>query len=241
VLLRVWYEVVIREDLGFDVDEAETLMLAVARGELDVSKNHGPSTGQELGVVLPRSDARRYSPHKSGAVGVLFTALDRQRRKRLMKRLHVSPIDPVFLEEIRRCGEDGHGNYLLPFSATGAGEPLRCCLRYARRDESITLISYAPFAQPSVWREIGPVFIHAGQCEGYHANHKLPDELRIGPRLLRTYGPDGRMEYAHNTLITEDVDLAPTITQLLNEADVATIHVRTVRPQCFLYAITAAP
>jgi hypothetical protein len=40
----------------------------------------------------------------------------------------------------------------------------------------------------------------------------LPEELRAGPRLLRTY-----------------------------RADMATVHVRTVLPQCFLYAVTAAP
>jgi hypothetical protein len=45
------------------------------------------------------------------------------------------------------------------------------------------------------------------------------------------------MDYAHNTL-TDDEDLAPVIETLLAEPGVATVHVRTVLRQCFLYAVT---
>ena len=45
------------------------------------------------------------------------------------------------------------------------------------------------------------------------------------------------MNYAHNTLVGEE-DLTPVIDRLLDEPDVATVHVRTVLPQCFLYAVT---
>ncbi|MBV9004477.1 MAG: DUF1203 domain-containing protein [Solirubrobacterales bacterium] len=78
-----------------------------------------------------------------------------------MTRLLVHPIDPARLNLVRTTGADGHGNQLRPFAATGQGEPLRCCLRYAEPGEQITLISYAPFERPSVWREVGPVYIHA--------------------------------------------------------------------------------
>src|SRR5947209_19949557 len=82
-------------------------------------------------------------------------------------RLLVHAIDPARLNVVRTTGEDAHGNQLRPFAATGQGEPLRCCLRYAERGEQITLISYAPFERPSGWREVGPVYIHAAACEGY--------------------------------------------------------------------------
>jgi Protein of unknown function (DUF1203) len=81
--------------------------------------------------------------------------------------LFVQAIDPARLDVMYRTGSDGHGNRLRPFAATGEGEPLRCCLRYASPGEDITLISYAPFDHPSVWTEVGPVYIHAargGRC-----------------------------------------------------------------------------
>jgi hypothetical protein len=47
------------------------------------------------------------------------------------------------------------------------------------------------------------------------------------------------MNYDHNTVITDQADLVPVIGRLLCETGVATVHVRTLAPQCFLYAVTA--
>jgi hypothetical protein len=150
--------------------------------------------------------------------------------------LTVHPVAPAGLDVVRERGEDGFGNAVTPFAATGEGEPLRCCLRFAREGEPIALISYAPFEQPSVWREVGPVYVHATRCEGY-ADRCLPSELRRGPRVLRTYRADGSMNYEHNTLVGDE-DLELVLARLLDEPEVATVHVRTVLPQCFLYAVT---
>jgi hypothetical protein len=138
---------------------------------------------------------------------------------------------------VRAAGTDGYENPVLPFEATGDGEPLRCCLRFAQAGEAIALISYAPFQHPSVWTEVGPVYVHAERCAGFAATGGLPAELRHGPRLLRTYRSDDTMNYAHNTLVGDE-DLEPTLDRLLSLPDVATVHVRTVLPQCFLYAVT---
>lgn len=156
-----------------------------------------------------------------------------------MNHLRVRAIDPTHLDDVRTSGADGHGNRLRPFAATGQGEPLRCCLRYARAGEQITLISYAPFDLPSVWREIGPVYIHAARCDGYVPTGRLPEQLATGPRVLRTYRDDDTMNYDHNTVVLDETNLEPTIERLLGEPDVATIHVRTVAPQCFLYSVAA--
>jgi hypothetical protein len=154
-------------------------------------------------------------------------------------RLLVQAIAPERLARVRAEGEDGHGNQLQAFAAAGEGEPLRCCLRYARQDEQIALISYAPFDHPSVWTEVGPVYIHRERCAGYATTGALPDELRTGPRVLRTYYSDDSMNYDHNTVITDDADLGPIIEELLGEPDVSTVHVRTLAPQCFLYSVVA--
>jgi hypothetical protein len=152
-----------------------------------------------------------------------------------MNTIHA--IDPSRLDAIREAGADGHGNPFIPYAASGGGEPLRCCLRHAQAGEQIALISWAPFQQPSLWREVGPVYVHAERCEGY-AGDGLPAELRSGPRVLRTYRPDGSMNYDHNTLVGDE-DLQPHLEKLLALPDVSTVHVRTVLPQCFLYAVTA--
>lgn len=153
------------------------------------------------------------------------------------KTFTVQAIAPERLATIRAARADGHGNELVPFRAEG-GAPLRCCLRLASADESIALVSYAPFETPSPWREVGPVYIHANECAGYDGEGELPADLRTGPRLLRTYRADATMNYAHNTLVAAGEDIEATVTALLAEPDVARIHVRTVLPQCFLYEIS---
>ena len=153
--------------------------------------------------------------------------------------LLVQAIDPARLEVVRSAGADGHGNVLRPFAATGQGEPLRCCLRFAEPGEQITLISYAPFEGPSVWKEVGPVYIHASRCAGFSPSGRLPDQLANGPRVLRTYRADETMNYEHNTVVTDEADLQPIIERLLDVPDVETVHVRTLAPQCFLYAVVA--
>jgi uncharacterized protein DUF1203 len=116
---------------------------------------------------------------------------------------------------------------------------LRCCLRYAERGEQIALISYAPLARPSVWREVGPVYIHAASCGGYSGSGRLPEQLAHGPRVLRTYTQHDAMNYDHNTVVLDETELEPIIERLLSMPDVATVHVRTLAPRCFLYAVTA--
>jgi hypothetical protein len=153
--------------------------------------------------------------------------------------LRVHAIDPARLDVVRNTGADGHGNRLRPFAATGQGEPLRCCLRYAEPGEQITLISYAPFEHPSVWTEVGPVYIHAARCAGYTPTGPLPEQLAAGPRVLRTYRADDTMNYEHNTVVIDEADLEPIIERLLSKPDVTTVHVRTLAPQCFLYAVAA--
>jgi hypothetical protein len=155
------------------------------------------------------------------------------------RRVAVHAILPRRLSTVRTTGQDGHGNPVTAYAATG-GEPLRCCLTCATAGEIIALISYAPFEHASPWREVGPVYIHAEACGGYRTGTELPSQLRSGPRLLRTYHADDTMNYAHNTLVENGEDIEVRLTQLLSLPDVATVHVRTVLPQCFLYAVTTA-
>jgi hypothetical protein len=150
--------------------------------------------------------------------------------------LTVHALDPDRLDAVHDAGVDELGNPFTTFAATGEGEPLRCCLRFAREGEPIALISWAPSTQRSVWREFGPVYVHAEHCAGY-SERWLPGELRRGPQLLRTYHADGSMNYEHNTVVGDE-DIEPVLDRLLAAPEVALVHVRSLRPQCFLYAVT---
>jgi hypothetical protein len=145
------------------------------------------------------------------------------------------PIRAAYLDEVRSRGRDDLGNPVRVAGAIGEGEPLRCCLRYACAGEAIMLISYSPEGH-GVWREVGPVYVHADPCPG-PTYTSLPEQLRTGPRVLRAYRPDGSMNYEQNTLVPEDQDLEGELRRLLRNPDVSHVHVRTVLPQCFLYSV----
>lgn len=150
--------------------------------------------------------------------------------------LIAQPIPAACLDEMRSRGGDDLGNPVQAAAATGDGEPLRCCLRYAVGGEAIALISYSPEGQ-GVWREVGPVYVHADGCPG-PSTTSLPHELRGGPRVLRAYRPDGSMNYEQNTLVPEGEDIEDELRRLLRDPDVSKVHVRTVLPQCYLFSVT---
>jgi hypothetical protein len=157
-----------------------------------------------------------------------------------MTELHVNAIDPRRLDAIRGAGKDEHGNDFVERPAEG-WEPLRCCLRTARPGEAIALVSYSPFTAQSPWAEVGPVFVHADTCEGYHAHGELPGELRVGPRVLRTYYADESLDYDDITFVAEGQDLEPVLRDLLDRPQVAAVHVRAAMSQCFTYEVRREP
>lgn len=155
-----------------------------------------------------------------------------------MTELRVTALPPDRLTSLRARGTDELGNPIEAMAAEG-GEPLRCCLRQAQPAESIAVISYSPFTQRSHWTEVGPVIVHFDECTGYVPSRELPEELRTGPRLLRTYHADGSLDYDDITLVSDAVDLEVFLRELLERPQVDRVHVRTVLPQCFLYEVSA--
>lgn len=156
-----------------------------------------------------------------------------------MTELRVTAIDPSRLEAVRAAGKDEHGNEFRPYGALG-WEPLRCCLRVAGEDERIALISYAAFTAQSPWAEVGPVYVHAVDCGGYSASSQLPAELRTGPRILRSYHADETLDYDDIEYVAGGQDIEPALRELLERPNVALVHVRAAKTQCFIYEVRPA-
>jgi len=148
-------------------------------------------------------------------------------------------IDPAELDEIRRNGRDAAGNLPAPWPDP-TGVPLRCCLRRARTDEEVLLVSYAPLRTQSPWREWGPVFVHAWPCEGWVADSGLPPELRQGPRVLRGYRADGSLDYTAIRVVQDGEDIERPLQELVADPEVHEVHVRALAEQCFTYRVRAA-
>ncbi|NUR09631.1 MAG: DUF1203 domain-containing protein [Nocardioidaceae bacterium] len=155
-----------------------------------------------------------------------------------MTDLQVIPIPAERLGAMMRDGRDDLGNPVEAWSVHG-WEPLRCCLRVAEPGEDVALVSYRPFDEPSPWAEVGPVFVHRSGCPGYADPRRLPEQLRSGPRILRTYAPDGSLDYADITRVPDGEDLQPFLEDLLSRPGVDRVHVRADASQCFTYEVRA--
>lgn len=158
-------------------------------------------------------------------------------------RHEVRPIGRVVLEGLRR--RDDAGRPAEPYTDPEGGAPLRCCLRLSRAGERIALVSYAPLrrwaaatgAQPGAYDEQGPVFVHAGACEGPAAGAGHPFARPGALRTLRYYDAAGHIRGGRLLELPEAADEA--VGRALDEAfaDPGTVlvHVRAVEYGCFHY------
>jgi hypothetical protein len=152
----------------------------------------------------------------------------------------VVPIPPDVAAELRLRDDAGREPELVVDE--GGGSPLRCCLRASAPGEALLLASYAPLRRwaaarhvdPGAYEELGPVFVHPRPCDG-PAHDGYPDDLRGTPRVLRAYGPAGRIIGGIALDAGDDPDQA--IDVLFADPDVAVVHARAVVYGCFTFAI----
>jgi len=141
------------------------------------------------------------------------------------------------LERIRARGVDDFGNVLEPETVTGAGTPLRCCLREAEPGERVVLLAYRPATVAGPYAEVGPVFVHAQACPGYADEDRYPEGFRARNQLLRAYDARGRQ--VENVIVDGPV-AERGIADLLGRPGVAYLHSRNVLAGCYMFAVHPA-
>ena len=89
--------------------------------------------------------------------------------------LTVHAIDPARLDAVRAAGPTSSATRSRAYDATGEGEPLRCCLRFARpgRADRPHLVG-AVRRRCRCGAEVGPVYVHAERCAGYAGEPEFP-------------------------------------------------------------------
>ncbi|MEW1695943.1 DUF1203 domain-containing protein [Streptomyces sp. NPDC091278] len=155
------------------------------------------------------------------------------------------PIPAGALAELRTS--DDAGRPCAPYTAPEGGEPLRCCLRRAERDERIALVSYAPLrrwaaetgAEPEAYDEQGPVFVHAAPCEGPRPSGTYPFAHAGALRTLRRYDTAGRITGGRLLHLPDDTTkpLDEALTEAFENPETTLVHVRAVEHGCFLFEI----
>jgi len=152
--------------------------------------------------------------------------------------LDVIALDPDRLQRVGELGRDETGNPWTAQVASG-GDPLRCCLTPAAAGESVALITYSPWTEPSPWAESGPVWVHHEQCAGWTGTG-WPEGFRRSHSVLQPFSGDGARSYDHITVVLPDDDHEAALRKVLAADGVETVHVRSATAQCFTFAVRAA-
>lgn len=136
------------------------------------------------------------------------------------------------VEAYRSGGLDAFGN--LPERATsdGNGNPCRHCLCDIPKGAEMLILAHKPFEGTHPYAEVGPIFLCAAKC-ARGGGTGLPAILTTSPDyLVKGYSPQDRIVYGTGTIVPT-ADLSDRLSAILADPEVAYIHIRSARNNCY--------
>lgn len=121
----------------------------------------------------------------------------------------------------------------------GEGMPCRHCLGFIAAGESMLVLAYRPFPQLQPYAETGPIFLHGAPCPRYEAIEVLPPMLASPDYILRGYDEHDRIVYGTGA-VTPTEQIAERAAVLLDRPEIAYVHVRSARNNCYQCRIDRA-
>lgn len=145
-------------------------------------------------------------------------------------RFHAMPTKDA--ENLWGGGADAYGNRPETMVSDGPGHPCRHCLQNIDAGQSLYVLAYRPFPSLQPYAETGPIFLHATPCPRYACEESLPPILSSSDYIVRGYGLDDRIVYGSGAVTPTD-DIAARAASLLERDDIAYVHVRSARNNCY--------
>jgi Protein of unknown function (DUF1203) len=116
--------------------------------------------------------------------------------------------------------------------------PCRRCLRNAEVGEDLVLAPYDPFIVRSPYAGDGPVFVHADGCEPFEPAPGAVSE-QVAGRVLSVRAYDGEAMMTASTVLAGE-RFPQQVEELLDDDDVAFLHVHFAGPGCFAFRVDRA-
>jgi hypothetical protein len=150
-----------------------------------------------------------------------------------MPAVHFSAMPTTDAEHIWNGGCDAYDNLPETMVSDGPGHPCRHCLRNIDSGDEVLVFAYRPFPELQPYAETGPVFLHKQRCERYAADEVLPPVLSTSRDFIVCgYGANNRIVYGTGA-VTPVADIPAYAATLLDRADIAYVHVRSARNNCY--------
>lgn len=147
--------------------------------------------------------------------------------------LRYTPMPSDLAARYRRREPDAYGLTPEIHVSDGDGMPCRHCLANINAGDPYLILAYRPFPELQPYAETGPIFLHAEVCEAYDNGNAVPPILTSSKDyLLRGYGADDRIVYGSGAVVPVE-NIGDHATELLQREDIAYIHVRSARNNCY--------
>jgi hypothetical protein len=142
--------------------------------------------------------------------------------------------------ELQSGAPDDYGLRPERRTSDGPGHPCRHCLKNVDAGHDYLILAYRPFPGLQPFAETGPIFLHAEECERASETDVIPELFRATPDyILRGYGHDDRIVYGTGA-VTSTHQICNRSHELLERDDIAYLHMRSARNNCFQVRIERA-
>lgn len=160
-----------------------------------------------------------------------------------MSAIRFAAMPTADAEHLWNGGRDAYDHLPETMISDGPGHPCRHCLKNIEAGAALLVFAYRPFPELQPYAETGPVFLHKEPCARYAAEEIMPPVLTTSRDfILRGYGENNRIVYGTGA-VTAIGDISIYAGQLLDRPEIAYVHVRSARNNCFQCRIdtTKAP
>ena len=142
------------------------------------------------------------------------------------------PLDPDFVARVRAGGPDANGQPAERAVSTGTGAPCRSCLCQVPEGEAYLILAARPFPEAQPYAEVGPLFLCAKECTPWDGAGDPPILGNSPDYLVRGYSADHRIVYGTGKVTPSD-EISAYAAQLLEDARIAHVDVRSAQNNCF--------
>jgi hypothetical protein len=148
----------------------------------------------------------------------------------------ILPLPTEIAEAARHAVEAGASDHAIVSVNSPESSPCRHCLRWAQPGERVILFPYAAIPSGHPYSEMGPIFVHADECQRYSSTNEYPADFRNG-RVFRAYDATYKIIDAQ---IMNGSEPEAVIESLLQNPDTAFVDVRSVTHGCFTFRVQRA-
>lgn len=141
---------------------------------------------------------------------------------------------PTGIVDAWRAGQpDANGQTPERTISDGTGNRCRHCLCLIPKGAPFLIVAHRPFDQLHPYAEVGPLFVCADPCTRHENNGTLPEAMTTSPDyLIKGYSADERIIYGTGQIVTPEA-MIDAARRLFDDPDVAFIHVRSARNNCY--------